>query len=47
MKHLSDHAVGRDNHFNLLRFLAATAVLVSHGYALSTGVAATARNEPG
>jgi peptidoglycan/LPS O-acetylase OafA/YrhL len=34
---LGDHSAGRDNHFNLIRFVAATAVLVSHGYALSTG----------
>ena len=28
---------GRDNNFNLCRMLAATAVLVSHAYALSFG----------
>jgi peptidoglycan/LPS O-acetylase OafA/YrhL len=28
---------GRDNNFNLLRFLAASAVLVTHSFALSTG----------
>lgn len=34
---LSDLVGGRDNNFNLLRFLAASAVLVSHCFALSTG----------
>lgn len=37
MKYLSDYSTGRDNNFNLLRFIAAAAVLVSHSYALSTG----------
>ena len=37
MKHLGDFSAGRDNHFNLLRFVAASAVLVSHSYALATG----------
>ena len=32
---LSDYATGRDNNFNLVRFLAAFAVLWSHSYALS------------
>lgn len=33
-------AVDRDNHFNLIRFLAAFAVLFSHGFALSSGTSA-------
>lgn len=37
MKYLSDFNAGRDNNFNLLRFVAATAVLVSHSFALATG----------
>jgi peptidoglycan/LPS O-acetylase OafA/YrhL len=37
MKYLSDFSSGRDNNFNLLRFVAATAVLVSHSFALATG----------
>lgn len=32
---------GRDNNFNLIRFLAASAVLVSHSFALSTGTSAS------
>jgi len=35
---LADYAVGRDNNFNLMRFIAASLVLLSHSYAL-TGVA--------
>ncbi|WP_349742876.1 acyltransferase family protein [Roseateles cavernae] len=34
---LADFTSGRDNNFNLIRFLAATLVLVSHSFALSTG----------
>ncbi len=34
---LGAHVGGRDNNFNLIRFLAATAVLFSHSYALSIG----------
>ncbi|HEY9105669.1 MAG TPA: acyltransferase [Roseateles sp.] len=34
---LSDYIRGRDNNFNLIRFIAALAVLVSHGFALTTG----------
>ena len=37
MRHLSEYSAGRDNNFNLLRFIAASAVLVSHSFALSTG----------
>lgn len=37
MKRLSDFSAGRDNNFNLLRFIAASAVLVSHSFALATG----------
>jgi peptidoglycan/LPS O-acetylase OafA/YrhL len=33
------YAHGRDNNFNLLRFIAATCVLVSHAFALSAGTA--------
>ena len=38
---LGDVAVGRDNNFNLVRFLAAFAVLFSHSFALSSGDPAT------
>ena len=41
MKHLGDYSAGRDNNFNLLRFIAALAVLISHSYALATGDPAT------
>ena len=34
---LSELAIGRDNHFNLIRFLAAVAVLVSHAWPLALG----------
>lgn len=34
---LADLVGGRDNNFNLIRFLAASAVLYSHSYALSAG----------
>ena len=37
MKHLGDYSAGRDNNFNLLRFIAASAVLVSHSFLLVTG----------
>jgi peptidoglycan/LPS O-acetylase OafA/YrhL len=40
MRSLSDHVVGRDNNFNLLRLVAATMVLVSHSYVLATGLQA-------
>ena len=40
---LGAFADGRDNNFNLLRCLAATAVLASHSFALSTG---SANSEP-
>jgi peptidoglycan/LPS O-acetylase OafA/YrhL len=43
MKTLSDYSAGRDNNFNLLRFVAASAVLVSHCYFLTTG---EPQNEP-
>jgi peptidoglycan/LPS O-acetylase OafA/YrhL len=36
-KPLADYVGGRDNNFNLIRFVAASAVLYSHSYALSTG----------
>jgi len=35
--HLIDVSAGRDNNFNLIRFVAATAVLFSHSFSLSTG----------
>jgi len=38
LKYLSDYAVGRDNNFNLIRFIAASLVLFTHSYAL-TGAA--------
>lgn len=34
---LSDFVRGRDNNFNLIRFAAALAVLISHGFAVTTG----------
>jgi len=34
---LSHYSQGRDNNFNLIRIIAALAVLVAHSYALSTG----------
>lgn len=37
MANLDQVSGGRSNHFNLLRMLAATAVLVSHSYVLCTG----------
>lgn len=37
MRTISDLAHGRDNHFNLIRLLAASAVLVSHSYPLTLG----------
>jgi len=37
MKRLTDVANGRDNNFNLLRMIAASAVLVSHAYPLAIG----------
>jgi peptidoglycan/LPS O-acetylase OafA/YrhL len=37
---LSHYTQGRDNNFNLVRILAAFAVLVSHSYALTTGAGA-------
>ena len=38
---LGDLAAGRDNNFNLIRFLAATAVLVSHAWPISLGPGVT------
>jgi peptidoglycan/LPS O-acetylase OafA/YrhL len=35
---LSDYATGRDNNFNLVRFVAAFSVLYSHSYALVLGI---------
>jgi peptidoglycan/LPS O-acetylase OafA/YrhL len=37
--YLSQYSLGRDNNFNLLRFIAASLVLFSHSFALSTGSA--------
>jgi len=37
VRSLADYSGGRDNNFNALRLIAATMVLVSHSYALSTG----------
>jgi peptidoglycan/LPS O-acetylase OafA/YrhL len=34
---IEDRMGGRDNHFNLIRFVAALAVLVTHSFALSSG----------
>lgn len=36
-KRLADYAQGRDNNFNLLRFVAAALVLISHSFPLATG----------
>lgn len=41
---LGDLSAGRDNNFNLIRLLAAYAVLISHSYALTAG---TGEAEPG
>lgn len=38
MKTFDDLPSGRDNHFNLIRLIAAAAVLVSHSYPLSLGM---------
>ena len=40
MAKLNDLAIGRANNFNLIRMIAATAVLVSHAYPISLGVGA-------
>lgn len=37
MTRLSDVATGRDNNFNLLRMIAASAVLISHAYPIALG----------
>jgi peptidoglycan/LPS O-acetylase OafA/YrhL len=37
MRHLNDVANGRDNNFNLLRMIAASAVLVSHAFPIALG----------
>jgi peptidoglycan/LPS O-acetylase OafA/YrhL len=37
---LGDVAVGRDNNFNFLRMVAASAVLISHAYPISLGIGA-------
>ncbi len=37
MKHISAYLSGRDNNFNLIRFLAAGAVVVAHSYIVATG----------
>ncbi len=37
---IGDRSAGRDNHFNLIRMIAATGVLVSHAYPLSLGTGA-------
>ena len=37
---LSDFTSGRDNNFNLIRIIAALAVLVTHSFALATGTSA-------
>jgi len=34
---LSNYSTGRDNNFNLIRFIAAALVLISHSYALVIG----------
>ena len=37
MNSLSDYKDSRDNNFNLIRFVAASLVLVSHSFPLATG----------
>lgn len=37
MKHIADHVSGRDNNFNLIRFLAASAVVLAHSFVIVTG----------
>ena len=37
---LSNYTQGRDNNFNLLRIMAALAVLVTHSFALAIGTGA-------
>ena len=37
MKHIADHVSGRDNNFNLIRFLAAGTVVFAHSFIVSTG----------
>ena len=41
MRSLHDSAIGRNNNFNLLRMIAASAVLISHAYPISLGRMAT------
>jgi len=36
-KYFHDYAIGHNNNFNLLRFVAASLVLVTHSFAISTG----------
>lgn len=43
---LGDVCTGRDNNFNLIRMLAATAVLVSHAYPIALGTGTTQPLEP-
>lgn len=37
MKHIADYVSGRDNNFNLIRFLAAGSVVLAHSYVIVTG----------
>jgi peptidoglycan/LPS O-acetylase OafA/YrhL len=46
MRSLGNVAIGRDNNFNLLRMIAATAVLISHAFPISLGEHATEPLEP-
>lgn len=43
---IADRSDGRDNHFNLIRIIAASGVLVSHAYPLSLGKSATQPLQP-
>lgn len=45
--HLADYMSGHDNNFNLLRFFAALLVLVTHSFALSTGIYEPLRDDFG
>ena len=46
MHSLRDVAIGRNNNFNLLRMIAATAVVISHAFPISLGMQAVEPLEP-
>lgn len=43
---IGDRSAGRDNHFNLIRMIAATGVLVSHAYPIALGAGAVQPLQP-